>query len=305
MVSIITVNYNGYADTCEFVESLAQHETYPYEIIVVDNASAGGDAKKLRERYPELVVVSSEKNLGFAGGNNLGNAHVRGEYVLYMNNDMVIDAPFLGTLVARLEAAPGIGAVSPKIKYAYARDTIQYAGFTPMSRVLLRNHQIGNNQKDTGRYDTACETAFLHGACMLTSRSVLEKAGPMTPVFFLFYEELDWSNQLRKAGYTLWYEPAACVYHKESRSIGKTSAFKQFYLTRGRVLFARRNTSGIGKLLSCGYLATVVPLKYILAGTIRGDWKIMTSQIRGTIRGFTDRAETPVCSGASIFSSSS
>lgn len=292
MVSIVTVNYNGYADTCEFIESLKRHETYPYEIIVVDNASQGDDSKKLKKRYPgTVVVVESEKNLGFAGGNNLGNAYARGEYVLYMNNDMVIDAPFLEALVARLDSAPDIGAVSPKIKYAYARDTIQYAGFTPMSPVLLRNHQIGNNQKDSEKYDTACETAFLHGACMLTSRRILQKAGPITPVYFLFYEELDWSNQLRKAGYKIWYEPAACVYHKESRSIGKTSAFKQFYLTRGRILFARRNTRGIAKFLSCCYLATVVPVKCILAGCIRGQWKLIPSQLRGTFRGFTDKAE--------------
>lgn len=291
MVSIITVNYNGYADTCEFIDSLRRHETYPFEIIIVDNASPRNDGIRLKEEYPELTVICSEKNRGFAGGNNLGNEYARGEYILYMNNDTLIREPFLQKLIDRLDSDPSIGAVSPKIKYAYAPEIIQYAGFTPMSPVLLRNHQIGNNQTDSGQYDSACETAFVHGACMLTSRHILRQAGPMTPVYFLFYEELDWSDQLRRAGFRTWYEPAACIYHKESRSVGKTSPFKHYYLTRGRILYARRNCRGIRKAVTCLYLATVVPLKSAAVSLIRRDWETFSSQIRGTVHGFSDKAK--------------
>lgn len=289
MVSIITVNYNGYNDTCELIDSLRRYETYPYEIIVVDNASAENEALKLKAGYPEIIAVRSEENLGFAGGNNKGYRYATGEYILYMNNDTEIKAPFLEALVNRFVTAGNAGAVSPKIKFAYAPDTIQYAGFTPMSSVSLRNRRIGNHEKDTGRYNVAGETAFVHGACMLTSRSVLEKAGAMTTVYFLFYEELDWSNQLRRAGYTIWYEPAASVYHKESKSVKKKSPVKYYYLTRARILYARRNGTGLKKLLSCLYLSSVVFLKNLVSAAVHNQPGLIKAYTCGTWRGLTDK----------------
>lgn len=290
MVSIITVNYNGYKDTCEFIESLCRHETCPYEIIVVDNASRNNDGERLKEKYPGVTVVCSKKNLGFAGGNNLGYPYAKGEYILYMNNDMTIDAPFLQILINRLNSSKQTGLVSPKIKYAYAPDTIQYAGFTPLSPILLRNHQIGHNQKDHGQYDFACETAYAHGACMLTSRKILEEAGTMTDIYFLFYEELDWSRQLQRAGYNIWYEPAACVYHKESISVGKGSSLQQYYMTRSRLLYARRNLTGMNKFLSCLYQSSVVLTKNLLSCLLHADWQLLRSYAKGTWHGLTDSA---------------
>ena len=90
MVSIITINYNGYKETCELIESFHKVETYPYELIVVDNASKEDEGKLLKEKYPDIIIVCSDKNLGFAGGNNLGYQYATGEYILYINNDITI-----------------------------------------------------------------------------------------------------------------------------------------------------------------------------------------------------------------------
>ena len=83
MVSIITINYNGWQDTCELIASLKQFETYPYEVIVVDNASRGDDVERIRSMYPEVLVVCSDRNLGFAGGNNWGYNYAQGDYILF------------------------------------------------------------------------------------------------------------------------------------------------------------------------------------------------------------------------------
>ena len=96
MVSIITVNYNGWRDTCELIESFKQHETYPdYEFIIVDNASHGDDVEQLRNAYPDLKIIACDRNLGFAGGNNTGIRHASGEYLFFLNNDTLIKAPVL------------------------------------------------------------------------------------------------------------------------------------------------------------------------------------------------------------------
>ena len=228
LVSLITVNYNGLHDTCEMIDSFRKYETYPYyEIIVVDNGSHQSEAQKIQKRYkqtenstkgsasPHIKVVQNINN-GFAGGNNAGVKAAQGDYLFFINNDTLIKEPILETLVRRMESDPRRnGGVSPMLKFASQPDILQYAGFTPLSPITLRNTSIGFMQQDGPRFHSSCETASLHGAAMMVSRKALQDAGPMTEIYFLFYEELDWSIQIKKAGYRLWYEPAAVIYHKE------------------------------------------------------------------------------------------
>ena len=103
LISVISVNYNGYALTCAMVESLRRHVTSPLEIIVVDNGSARDEAAMLRERYPEIKALRSERNLGFAGGNNLGFAAATGDYLLLLNNDTEVEDDTLHYLCETLD----------------------------------------------------------------------------------------------------------------------------------------------------------------------------------------------------------
>jgi len=285
LVSIITVNYNGMADTCEMIGSFRKYETYPHEIIVVDNGSRNPEADEIKMRYPEVKVVRNA-NTGFAGGNNAGVKVAEGNYLFFLNNDTIIKGPVLEALVRRLNAAPENGGVSPMLKYNYAPGTLQYAGFTPLSRITLRNAAIGFNEKEQPRYQTACETAALHGAAMMVRRDVLQRVGPMTEIYFLFYEEFDWSAQLHRAGYKLWYEPEAVVFHKESMTTGKGTPLREFYLSRARVLYARRNVPGTERILSCLYLMLVAAPKRVAIHLLHGRFRPAAAVIRGTFCGF-------------------
>ncbi|MDL2222048.1 glycosyltransferase family 2 protein [Parabacteroides sp. OttesenSCG-928-N08] len=289
MVSVITINYNGFEDTCEFIDSMFAVESSPFELIVVDNASRNEEGKRLKERYPHCRVVCSKENLGFAGGNNLGYRQATGDYILYINNDILIKAPFLAALIARLESSKEIGAVSPKIRYSHHPDRIQYAGFTPMEPIVLRNRMIGVGEVDNGQYDVPSETGFLHGACMLTRRETIEEVGCMAEVFFLFYEELDWCMRLKQAGYSLWYEPAAVIYHKESMSIPKGTPLRKYYMTRGRLLFARRNYRGMDRLLACLYQALPVFFRDYFSLLFKGEREMARASWRGVVKGLTDK----------------
>lgn len=292
MVSLITVNYNGFKDTCELVESLQKFEDYPYEIIVVDNASPNGDGPLLKAALPGATVVCSDRNLGFSGGNNLGYQYTKGEYIVYINNDITISKPFLKVLTDRLQSSAKIGAVSPKIKYEYEQDTIQYAGYIAASPIRVSYNLIGLNQKDNGQYDRACPTKAVHGACVMTSREIVEKVGPMTEAYFLFYEELDWSCQLQRAGYETWYEPTACVLHKESMTIKRGSPFRLYYLTRSRILFARRNYSFWNKGMALTYQITISIPKNILLHMLRGEGAMLKAFLKGCYHGFTDKIQS-------------
>lgn len=289
MVSIITVNYNGYKDTCELVESFRQFEDYPYEFIVVDNASPNGDGEKLEKTLSDCGVIRSDKNIGFAGANNLGYGVAKGDYILYINNDIIITRPVLKALVERLGSDPRIGAVSPKIKYEYQRDTIQYAGYKSANPIRASYQLVGLCQTDHAAFDHPLSTDAIHGACVMTSREVLEKAGPMTEAYFLFYEELDWSLQLHRHGYETWYEPAATVFHKESMTIKRGSPLRLYYLTRSRILFVRRNLKGLSLIMAIMYQITIAIPKNILCISLRGDMASLSAFIKGSWHGLTNK----------------
>lgn len=288
LLSIITINYNGLKDTCELIESLPADDE-SLEVIVVDNASTQDEATAIKERYPHVIVVRSERNLGFAGGNNLGIKAAHGKYLFFLNNDTLLEVRgerlevrelFL-PLMNRLESDKKIGMVCPKIRFTWGNNPIQYAGCTPLSPVTLRNQSIGFGEDDHGQYDTAHPTPYAHGAAMMVKREVVEKAGMMPECYFLYYEELDWSVMIRRAGYEIWYDPACTVFHKESRTTGQASPLKTYYITRNRLLFAKRNIQGVTKYLTYYYLIGVVAMRDLVKYTCQGRMDLSKAVIKG------------------------
>ncbi len=280
-LSIITINYNGIKDTGELIESLQKHVSLPYEIIVVDNASKKNEADILQQKYPHIITIRSEKNLGFSGGNNLGISKAKGKYIFLLNNDTLIEEDTFYYLIKKLESSHQIGAVSPKIKFAFPPRNIQFAGYIPLSAITLRNDLIGFGKADNGQFDTPIRTPYCHGAAMMVKREVIEKVGYMPEIYFLYYEELDWSTQIEKAGYELWYEPCCTVYHKESQSTGQQSYLRTFYLTRNRLLYAWRNRYGITLWVSILYQLTVAAPKNTLVFLLKGRTDLVKAIFKG------------------------
>ena len=267
VLSIITINYNGLKDTCDLMDSLPLEDT-SLEVIVVDNASKHNEAAQIEQRYPQVKVIHSDRNLGFAGGNNLGIQVALGKYLFFINNDTEFRDKRLevrgeiDSLIQRLESSEEIGMVCPKIRFTWDHHPVQFAGYTPLSRITVRNQAIGCGEADYGQYDTAHPTPYAHGAAMMVKREAIEKAGMMPECYFLYYEELDWSLMIRRAGYTIWYEPACTIYHKESQATGQDSPLRTYYLTRNRLLFVRRNSPDItSRFLSYLYLICIVAVK--------------------------------------------
>ncbi|PIB38708.1 glycosyltransferase family 2 protein [Maribacter sp. 4G9] len=243
LVSIITVNYNESQVTIDLLTSL-RHLTYKnVEVIVVDNASPNDDPSIIKETFPEIMLITSEENLGFAGGNNLGVKVAKGDYLLFINNDTIVPEHFLEPLVETLQKDTGIGMVSPKIKFHWDPSKIQYAGYTPMNKWTIRNQSIGYHKMDDGSYDTEGVTASIHGAAMMVPGHVIEEVGMMNEMYFLYYEEHDWAEMIKRAGYSIYYQPKSYILHKESLSTGKNSPLKTYYIARNRIVFARRNFS--------------------------------------------------------------
>lgn len=268
-VSIVTVNFNHSHVTDAMLDSVFAKNTYaPLEIIVVDNGSAVDPIPAWQQKYPSVKFIRSEQNLGFAGGNNLGIPQATGDYLFFINNDTEITEGLIETLVATLEAHPECGVISPKIRYYDQPDTLQYAGFTPMNYYTARNNCIGQFEKDNGQYDNLTgETGYIHGAAMMLPRTAMEKAGLMPENYFLYYEEMDWCEMIKRAGYTIRINMQALIYHKESISVGSKSALKEYFMNRNRLLFIRRNCGfGVRTFFWLYFLGIVTPrniLSYI------------------------------------------
>lgn len=280
LVSIITVNYNQAEVTCALIESLNKI-TYPnFEIIVIDNASPTDDPSIIKKRYPNVIFIQNPINYGFAAGNNFGLMRARGDYVLLLNNDIEVAKDFMEPLIDKLQQNINIGAVSPKIRYYYQPDTIQYAGFTPMNFVTMRNFAIGHREVDKGQYNFDTETFYAHGAAMLVPMEVVKEVGLMSYIFFLYYEEADWCERIKKANYTIHFVHNSTVFHKESVSTGRLSDLKIYYLNRNRLVFMRRNVHGKQFYLGVLYQVFIAIPKNAFLWLLKGKLKLFYAYYR-------------------------
>lgn len=280
LVSIISINYNGLQLTLDMLASF-RNVTYPrVEIIIVDNASKE-NPDPIKTEFPEVILFKNPANEGFAGGNNRGIEIAKGDYFLLLNNDTEVPPGFLEPLVNRAENDKKTGIICPKLLYFDHPEIIQYAGYTPINPVTGRGHGIGINQRDDGTYDKACHTSRAHGAAMFIPRTVVEKVGLMAELYFLYYEEMDYCERIKNAGYTIWYEPASHVYHKESMTTGKNSLLKTYYLSRNRLLYLRRNVRWpVFGLTMLYYFLIAVP-KNVLQLVFKREWNHLKAYLTG------------------------
>lgn len=300
-VSVITLNYNETSTTFALLDSIWQQGYADLEVIVVDNASLENPEQLIREKYPEVHFIRSSKNLGFAGGNNLALPVATGDYLFFLNNDTELAPNCIQRMVDFLQKKPQTGLLSPLICYfpnqnlqeTSSLPLIQYAGMTSVSAFTGRNETIGARTRDRGQYTQARATAYAHGAAMMIPRKVLEQVGSMWEGYFLYYEELDWAERIRKAGFEVWVEPSARIWHKESYTLDKMGPVKTFYMARNRVLFMRRQRQGLNLLGFYGYLGLVlVPAKafsllmaghWMQAKTFwKGIWSGLTTNLSGS-----------------------
>ncbi len=288
VVSFITINYNGLTDTTDLLKSIFSNiRCIDFEVIVVDNNSKNREELTiLKGLFPKIIAVRSDINLGYAGGNNLGIDNSNGDYLFFINNDTIVPEDHIKQLIQKFESNSKIGAVSPKIIFNSPENTIQFAGYTPLTPITLRNSLIGYMELNDGRYNDCSETPYCHGAAMMVKREVIDRVGKMFEGFFLYYEELDWSISIRKNGYILIYDPSQTIIHKESNTIGPTSPTKTYYLTRNRLLFAKRNLSTKNKYFSILYQLVIAIPKGFFVFLLKGRYANAKSIIKGTVSFF-------------------
>ena len=295
LISIITLNYNQSAVTLDFLES-ARHLHYRnFEILVCDMASREDVRTIIKpELYPNTRLLLSEKNLGFAGGNNWGMRQAKGEFFFIVNNDTEMTPDLLDKLLQPFRDDPSIGVTSPKIMYFDQKNIIQYAGFNRMNMYTGRTTIIGEHQEDKGQFNESRETAGSHGCAMLVKKEIIAKTGMFPEKFFLYYEEWDWSARIEKAGFKIWYTANATIYHKESVSVGKSNPMKTYYHTRNRILYIRRNAKWYQRVVFAVFFTLFSLPKSLLKFLLHGQFVQMKNFVKGAVWNIYSSSDSPV-----------
>lgn len=283
LVSIITVNYNQTQVTRELLLSL-RNITYPsVEVILVDNGSSDNSIVSLRKEFPEIKLIQTGANLGFAGGNNVGIRQASGDYFVLINNDLEVTPDFLEPLVKTMMDNVNAGLASPKILYFDKGEIIQYAGATRISAFTGRGKKIGHLQIDNGQFDTIRNTDLGHGACLLISKKVFDTIGLLPEEYFLYYEEHDFTERAKSKGFEVYYVGTSKVYHKESISVGRNSPLKTYYQTRNRILYLKRNCSKVTLIISMLFFVFIAVPKQALGFLMRKDIANLKAYLRGIL----------------------
>lgn len=211
-VSVIILNWNGkrFLDTC--LTSLAKVTSIPLEVILVDNNSSDGSAEYVRKKFPNVTLIASRENNGFAKGNNIGAAKATGKYLLFLNNDTKVTPDFLIPMVEACEKDKTIGCIQPEMRVMKTPNLLDEAGAYLTFTGLLYHYGYRKNHS-MAVYKNTREIFSAKGACIFIPKSVFRTAGEFDESFFIFFEETDLCHRIWLAGYRVLYMPKSFIYH--------------------------------------------------------------------------------------------
>lgn len=247
LLTIIVLTWNNFADTAECLHSLRQLDYPRYDVVLVDNGSTDGSIERLQSAFPEVEIIRNDRNLGYAGGNNVGIKHALtngAEYLLILNNDTIVDPNLAAELVSISRACNNFGVLGCANYYYDNRKKIQFSGgmidWKTGDVIDTTRHKI-----DEGQFKALREVDTVAGSCLFIPATVTKVVGSFDERYFLTFEESDLCCRVKKAGYRVYTCMNAIIWHKVSVS-GKAQKqglnILEYYLVRNRFLFLIKNS---------------------------------------------------------------
>lgn len=295
--ALILVNWNSFECTRDCIDSLRAMPYQDYDIILVDNNSQDGSGEELSRAYPEVIYISLPENRGFTGGNNAGinySLNHNYKYSLLLNNDTFVEPDFLEILASYLSDNPGAGAIQPKIYFNHDRKLLWNGGswFNPWTG---KDYVEGTGQSSSKTSESLKEPDWLTGCALMIRNDVIKVVGLLDESLFMYYEDVDYSFRIKKAGYSLIYHPKSVIYHiagastraKKKGKEGFLNPIVHYYLVRNRIWFLKKYLQPKHKITASvmvgGYLAGA--LSYFLLRRRFVKLKTTMKAIRDGIKG--------------------
>lgn len=244
-VALILLNWNTPEHTTSCIKSIQQHcDPADYDIIIADNGSTDGSLQRISKQFPELIYLDNLTNLGYAGGNNKAITYAIEKgytYSLVMNNDTTVSPALVRSMLDHLNQHPEAAAAQPAIYWMHQPDQL-WNGQGCFQQVIGRIYS-----DKTLSTKTITKAKWLTGCCLFVRNSTLIENGLFNEQFFLYYEDVELSFRLRKAGHELHYLPQLSMYHEAGASSqvsaqkeGTLSPVIHYYVSRNHIWFLRK-----------------------------------------------------------------
>lgn len=289
-VKVLILSFNGKCLLNECISSYLLNDYGNYDVTVIDNGSSDGTKQYVNENWPGVFVLRTENNLGYSGGFNLGLDFAfneeKADYVLITNNDVKVDLKAISKLIEVAKTDPTIGFVTGKVYYYDRPNVLQSVGYYEDPIRWIGGH-LGQNEEDNGQHDRIKELPFSDDIFMLVGKNLYKTIGGYDVDLKFQGEQFDWQIRGKQKGFKVFYTPWAMLWHKDSMTIGKTSALKTFYNVRNSLIirFKHRDRKFIKSYLKW-YIPNVVLIpftKNLLKLRLRYSWAILTGFISAII----------------------
>jgi len=245
--AVVILNWNGLEFLRKFLGTVvslsSDTETAVY---VSDNGSTDDSVNWISSNFPNVGLLRSDTNLGFAGGYNVALDQIEAQYYVLLNSDIEVTEGWLHSLVSFMDSNPDVASCQPKVRSYYNREYFEHAGaagcyIDKYGYPFCRGRILYQTEKDYGQFDKQADIFWSSGACMIVRAEAWKKAGGFDSSFFAHMEEIDLCWRFSKLGYRVCYIPDSVIYHVGGGSLPYTSPFKTYLNFRNSLFMLYKN----------------------------------------------------------------
>ena len=272
-IAVAILNWNGKALLEKYLPGVVE-DSKPHPVYVIDNDSSDDSVAYVETHFPEVQIIQTGDNLGYAGGYNEGLKPLKEKYAVLLNSDVRTTPGWLEPIMGHFEKYPNCGAVQPKIRWDREPEKFEYAGASggfidALGYPFCRGRVLHELEVDTGQYNDARPVFWATGACLAVNMDAFDRAGKLDPMLFAHMEEIDLCWRMQRAGYEVWVEPKSEVYHLGGATLNADSPRKTYLNFRNNLIILVKNLPqlrAMGVVFARLILDGVAGVKFVLEG---------------------------------------
>lgn len=299
--AVVILNWNGKKFLEQFLPSVLKHSA-DASVFVADNGSTDDSISFLEKRFPQVKILSSLENKGFAGGYNEALKQVQAEYFVLLNSDVEVTEGWINPVIDLMDSDINVAACQPKIKMYADNKMFEYAGaaggfIDKYGYPFCRGRIFETLEEDKGQYNDNCEVFWATGACMFVRSEAFFEAGGFDEDFFAHMEEIDLCWRMKNLGHKIMYCGSSTVFHVGGGTLQKSNPLKTYLNFRNSLMMLIKNTKGF-KLFCVLFVRAVLDdlaqLKFILSGDFKNFIAVQKAQFYVVFNFFKIRSKRKV-----------